>query len=411
MELAETDKQQLAAMAYERYQAALQAPPARWTSTICCCVPRSSSAKHPEARFAEASRFDHLLIDEYQDTNGLQYRIVRALAERHRNICVVGDDDQSIYGWRGAEVTHILELREGLAGREGRQAGGQLPLARADPAAGEHAHRPQQHASRQEAPRFARAAATPPVSCASRTRPPRPRRWCSEIRQRLDAGGEDRVLPSDIAILFRTNEQPRAFEMELRRAQHSVRAGRRHVVLRPQGSARPACVPARARRIPPTRCRCSGSSTPRLGASAPAPCRRCCPTPWRKGEPLCGTCCPRRCTTAGSRMRRRERIELFRRMIDAYRARLGPGAAGRRGLGTCCDTVDYRSELERRVQEPGRRRGALELGGRAGQRGRAVRGPRRSSRPCSASSKRPRLRAARTCATTRPTSGRCTPSR
>ncbi|MBE7490037.1 UvrD-helicase domain-containing protein [bacterium] len=71
-----------------------------------------ASQKSPRCSRKLRKQFTQVLIDEYQDTNHLQFEIARLLCEKHRNLCVVGDDDQSIYGFRGAEVSNILEFEQ-----------------------------------------------------------------------------------------------------------------------------------------------------------------------------------------------------------------------------------------------------------------------------------------------------------
>ena len=68
--------------------------------------------QHPEVLESYRRRFEYVHVDEYQDTNFAQYSLVRLISGNSRNLCVVGDDDQSIYGWRGADIRNILEFQK-----------------------------------------------------------------------------------------------------------------------------------------------------------------------------------------------------------------------------------------------------------------------------------------------------------
>jgi len=103
------DSWTLAAAGYRRYQDALRAAGAVDFDDLLLLVDELLEG-HDAVRRAEAERYDHVLVDEYQDTSVIQERIITALARDHRSLCVVGDDDQSIYAWRGAHVANILDF-------------------------------------------------------------------------------------------------------------------------------------------------------------------------------------------------------------------------------------------------------------------------------------------------------------
>ncbi len=210
---AATDKEHLAAMAYRRYQRSLKTAGAVDFDDLLNLT-EELFQRFPEVRRTEAGRFNHLLVDEYQDTNGSQYRIVKALSAGHRNLCVVGDDDQSIYGWRGAEVTHILRFKQDWPEAKVvrleenyRSTHEILHVANILIAFNRQRH--------EKVLRAARHGGEKPLIVQAQDENDEAARVVADIGSRLQQPG---AQPRDFAILFRTNEQPRPFEIELRKA-------------------------------------------------------------------------------------------------------------------------------------------------------------------------------------------------
>ena len=106
--------------------------------------------EHADVREMLAGQFQHILVDEYQDTNAIQGMIVDLLASKHRNLTVVGDDSQSIYSFRGANFENIITFKRALPRCPGVQARDELPLRAGDPDAGQRQHRPEQPAAAEE---------------------------------------------------------------------------------------------------------------------------------------------------------------------------------------------------------------------------------------------------------------------
>jgi DNA helicase-2/ATP-dependent DNA helicase PcrA len=165
----------------------------------------------PEIRERCRSKYAYVLVDEYQDTNHPQYEIVRAIAAGHRNLCVVGDDDQSIYGFRGADVQKILGFHRDFKGaRVVRLETNYRSTAPILEAANAVIRNNQGRHAKSLVSAIGEGAAVRLTRLADETL--EAQFVVEEIGKLARAGAR----LSEIAVLVRTQAQPRPFEAELR---------------------------------------------------------------------------------------------------------------------------------------------------------------------------------------------------
>ena len=210
---AEDDKEFLAVAAYRKYQSRLKSTGGVDFDDLLLLT-NELFTKHPEVLQRHQERFDHVQVDEYQDTNGTQFELIEALVQDHRNICVVGDDDQSIYGWRGAEVKHILGFANYFPGaRVVRLEENYRCTDQILDAANELVRNNRER--HKKTLRATKKSQNEVRYLEYEDEQQEAELLVREIRFLIQQKG---IAPRDICILFRTNEQPRIFEQELRRA-------------------------------------------------------------------------------------------------------------------------------------------------------------------------------------------------
>jgi ATP-dependent DNA helicase UvrD/PcrA len=169
--------------------------------------------RHPEVLEKYQRRFKHIMVDEYQDTNRAQYLMVRHLASKHRNLCVVGDDDQSIYMFRGADVRNILSFEHDypdaqIVKLEQNYRSTQVILDAAY-------HVIKANPNRAEKRLWTDRPGGPKVVVAQTYDEQEEAQAVAQEALRLVAHGDYRL--GDLAVLYRTNAQSRALEEVLLR--------------------------------------------------------------------------------------------------------------------------------------------------------------------------------------------------
>ncbi|RMH21287.1 MAG: ATP-dependent DNA helicase PcrA [Gemmatimonadetes bacterium] len=169
----------------------------------------------PDVLRAYRDRFAFVLVDEYQDTNRAQFVFLELLAREHGNLMVVGDDDQSIYGWRGADIGNILDFERAFPGArvvrlERNYRSTEVILSAANAVIARNTQR------KGKTLRTDRAGGAPITLTAAADETDEARWVVDRIRDRVE--GEGGLSWRDFAILYRTNAQSRAMEDAFRRA-------------------------------------------------------------------------------------------------------------------------------------------------------------------------------------------------
>ncbi|MEY8437263.1 UvrD-helicase domain-containing protein [Atopobiaceae bacterium 24-176] len=163
--------------------------------------------KHPDVLARYQQRFIQISVDEYQDTNHVQYLITKKLAERHRNLMVVGDDDQSIYSWRGADIQNILDFEKDYPDarvvklQQNYRSTGHI-LAAANAVVANNSHRKPKRL-------FTDEGDGEPILAYQAADERDEGRWVASEIERLHTGG---TAYDDMAVFYRTNAQSRILE-------------------------------------------------------------------------------------------------------------------------------------------------------------------------------------------------------
>ena len=210
--LARTEFDERVAQVYRAYQDALRRNNA-FDFDDLLLEPIRLFEEHPETLEAYRDRFQYILVDEWQDTNRPQYIFVRMLSEKHRNLCVVGDDDQSIYGWRGATLDNILDFERGYSDAQVIRMERNYRSTRRILTAGNHVIR--NNVGRKGKELWTEKEVGERLVLFEGVDDADEARYIARtIQEEIGAGRR----PRDVALLYRTNAQSRALEDELRRA-------------------------------------------------------------------------------------------------------------------------------------------------------------------------------------------------
>ena len=198
----------------ERYQSALRAANALDFDDLLSYVLKLWN-EHPRILARYQKRFKYVMVDEYQDTNPVQYALVRQLVAKHQNLCVVGDDDQSVYGWRGADLRNILDFEKDFPGAKivtlaQNYRSTQTILSAANAVI---AHNKERRIKKTFTKLKQGRAIDWMVVGDDEHEAKLAAAWLKNVREKAAA------RYSDFALLYRSNNQSRAFEIAFRNAQ------------------------------------------------------------------------------------------------------------------------------------------------------------------------------------------------